>query len=743
MPDLPQEIVKMPAGMPQQAGRAFDSASVIDNFSSLANYLDMVLKHRALILAVALIVAALVTIYSFKVRPVYRATARVEIESETPLLQSLTDLFRGTVPVDEETFLSTQVAVLKSDSLAWLTIEQLKLAEAPEFKAVLGKDPGTAQSATALQTALTNEFEKRLIVVRKPDTRMLSVQFDSTDPRLAAAVANAMIENYIEYNFRLKYDATRQATAFLEKQLDELKAKVEKSQQALVDYERQNSIVSVGEKESVAEQKLADLSKDLTDAQNERLNKESLWRLVNSDPSQVRFVAQSELLQKLQATEADLHTQYADAAQLYGTTFPKVKRLQAQLDEVQSLTLREQKRLVGTINHDYAAAKGREDLLSRAVAAQKVEVGRFDELLIEHNLLKRDADSNQQLYDSLLQRLKDATVSAGLRATNIHMIDRALPPRSPDRPKKGRDIAIGLLVGLILGLILALVREGLDNSIKGAEEVERITGLPALAIVPMVAGAQRRLLRGRHIHGQSPNGTVALAMLQHPESPVAESFRGLRTSVLLSTADRPPQAILVTSPQPSEGKTCTALNLAIALAQRGPKVLILDADFRRPGIARELSIGNKQGLSTVLTGAATASEVICQFPGMPALWVLPTGPRPPNPAELLSSTAMENLLKELRSDFNFIVIDSPPVVLITDATILASIVDGVVLIVESEKTTRGAMLRAFRTLSLSGGKLLGTVLNKVDSRRDGYYGHYNYYYYYRQSYEDYYAEKRV
>jgi len=217
----------------------------------------------------------------------------------------------------------------------------------------------------------------------------------------------------------------------------------------------------------------------------------------------------------------------------------------------------------------------------------------------------------------------------------------------------------------------------------------------------------------------------------------------LRTSVLLSTADRPPQAILVTSPQPSEGKTCTALNLAIALAQRGPKVLILDADFRRPGIARELSIGNKQGLSTVLTGAATASEVICQFPGMPALWVLPTGPRPPNPAELLSSTAMENLLKELRSDFNFIVIDSPPVVLITDATILASIVDGVVLIVESEKTTRGAMLRAFRTLSLSGGKLLGTVLNKVDSRRDGYYGHYNYYYYYRQSYEDYYAEKRV
>lgn len=740
MSDLQAEIVKLPIGMPPQTGRVLDSETVIDNFSSLTNYLDIILKHRVLIFSVTLFVGVVVAIYSFKVQPVYRATAQLEIESETPLLQSLTDLFRGNVPVDQETFLSTQVDVLKSDSLAWLTIEQLKLAEAPEFKAVLDKDPDTAQSVTALQTALTNEFEKRLIVERQKDTRMVRVHFDSTYPKVAAAVANAMVDNYTEYNFRLKYDATRQATAFMEKQLDELKAKVEKSQQALVDYERQNSIVNVGEKESVAEQKLGDLSKDLTDAQNERLSKESLWRLVSSDPSQVRFVAQSELLQKLQTTEADLSTQYADEAQLYGTTFPKVRRLQAQLDEVLSLTLREQKRLIETINHDYAAANGRENLLSTAVAAQKVEVGRYNGLLIEHNLLKRDADTNQQLYDSLLQRLKDATVSAGLRATNIHVIDRALPPRWPDRPRKGRYIAVGLLGGLILGFLCALIREALDNSINGAEEIERITGLPALAIVPRVIGGQRRLLGGRNSHNQSPNGTVSLALLHYPESPVAESFRVLRTSVLLSTAHHPPQVILVTSPQPSEGKTSTALNLGIGLAQKGTKVLIVDADFRRPGVAKALNLDNQKGLSTVLTGAAAMSEVICQFPEMPALWLLPTGPRPPNPAELLSSTAMENLLTELRAAFNFVVVDSPPVVLITDATILASIVDGVVLIAESEKTTRGAMLRALRTLSLSGGRVLGTVLNKVDSRRDGYYGHYDYYY--RQPYKDYYVHEQ-
>jgi polysaccharide biosynthesis transport protein len=740
--DLTTEIIKAPPSVPQQAVRVSDSETVIENFSSLTNYLDIVLKHRALILAVTLLIGSLVAIYSFKTQRVYRATARVEIESEAPLLQSMTDLFRDNAPVDQETFLSTQVDVLKSDSLAWLTIEQLKLAEMPEFKAVLAKDPDTAQSPTVLQTALTSEFEEHLIVERQKNTRMVQVHFDSPNRQTAAAVANTLVEKYIEYNFRLKYDATRQATAFMEKQLDELKAKVEKSQQALVDYERQNSIVNIGDKESVAEQKLADLSKDLTEAQKDRLDKESLWRLLNSDPSKVRFVAQSDLLRNLHATEAELNTQYADAAQLYGTTFPKVRRLQAQLDEVRSLIAREERRVIETINHDYSAAAGRENLLSSAVATQKVEVGRFNQLLIQHNLLKRDFETNQQLYDSLLQRLKDATVSAGLKATNIHMIDRALPPRWPERPKKARYIAMGLLGGVILGFLCALVREALDNSIKGAEEVETLTGLPALAIVPKAVGDQgKRWLGGRNRHDPSTqNGSVALALLHLPQSPIAESFRVLRTSVLLSTADHPPQVILITSPQPSEGKTSTALNLAIALAQKGTKVLIVDADFRRPGVAKVLRLGNTKGLSTVLTGAAVVSEVICQFPEMPALWALTSGPRPPNPAELLSSTAMENLLKELRNEFSFVVVDSPPVVLITDATILASIVDGVVLIAESEKTTRGAILRAFRTLSLSGGRLLGTVLNKVDSRRDGYYGHYNYYYYSRSS-QKYYTDR--
>ena len=740
MPDLSKDIIKRPSGMPQQAARVHDAESIVENFSSLTNYLDIVLKHRALILVSTLFCGLFFVFYCFKTPPIYRATARVEIESEAPLLQSLTDLFRDNGPVDQGTFLSTQVDVLRSDTLARLTIEQLKLSDTPEFSAALSGDPDTGQSPTVQETALTSEFEKHLIVERQRDTRMVQVHFDSTDRKTAAAVANALVDNYIEYNFRLKYDATRQATGFMEKQLDELKAKVERSQQALVDYERRNSIVSTGDKESVAEQKLADLSKDLTDAQGDRIAKESVWRLINADPTQVRYVAQSELLQKLHIDEAELDTQYADTAQLYGTTFPKVRKLQAQLNEVRSLIAREEMRIIATVNHDYSAAASRENLLSDAVTKQKAEVGRFNELFIQHNILKHDFETNQQLYDNLLQHLKDATVSAGLGATNIHIIDRALPPRWPDRPKKAQYIAIGLLAGLIVGFLCALIREALDNSIKGAEEIERITGLPALAIVPRAAGGQgKRWLGGRNGHVPfAPNGSVALALLCLPESPVAESFRVLRTSVLLSTADHPPQVILITSPQPSEGKTSTAINLAIALAQKGTKVLVLDADFRRPSIARALQLDNGRGLSTVLTGAAAPSEVVCQFPEIPALWALPTGPRPPNPAELLSSTAMANLLNEVRREFAFVVIDSPPVVLITDATILASMVDGVLLIAESEKTARSAVVRACRTLSLSGGRLLGTVLNKVDSRRDGYYGHYDYSY--RRN--DYYTQKQ-
>ncbi len=700
-----------------------------ESFSYLQAYWNIVNKRRWTIATVAFIATLLVAIASFKMTPIYEATARLDIEADTAQIQSLNDLYRQ-VPADEA-FIGTQIQVLESDNLAQRTIEQLGLARDPGWALAvgLGNDGLPAQPQNS-EDKLLRLFKSRLHVQRVRDSHVVNISFEGPDSGLSAKIANSLADNFIEYNFRQKYDATRQASGWMEQQLDELKAKVEKSQQALVDYERQNAIVNISDKESVVEQRLADLSRDLTNAQSDRVQKESLYELAKTNESQVAFVAQNDLLQRLEEKFADLKAQYVDALEQYGPKHPKVERFRSQVDEVQSLIDTERRRIVERLKNDYVAALGREKLLAAAVAKEKADVGALSQLLIQHNLLKREFDTNQQLYDSLLQRLKDATVSAGLRATNIHVVDPARSPRVPVRPQKLLNIAIGLVVGLILGVTLAFVKEALDSSIKSIEEAERVVNAPALAVVPLERELPHRQARSlTRNNGTSKSGEAELALLKQPSSALAESFRTLLTSVVLSTAPRPPQALLITSATAREGKSTTALNLAIALAQRGDSTLIIDADLRRPGIAESLDLVDEEGLAGYLTGAHSVEAVLRQFSPVPALWVLPAGPKPPNPAQLLSSSAMESLLKELRQRFKFMVIDSPPVLPVTDAMILSTFVDGVAFVVESGVTARGAVARARKVLENAGARILGLVLNKVDVRHNGYYGYYGHYYY--------------
>lgn len=703
-------------------------AQEFDSFSYLQTYWNILNKRRWTIVTVTFIVTLLVAIASFKMTPIYEATVHLDIEADTLQIQSLNDLFRQ-IPTDEA-FIGTQIQVLEGDSLAERTIEQLGLARDQAWAAAIrqANSPLSGKPTTSPDGLLT-PFKSCLHVQKVRDSHVVNVSFESADPGLSAKVANALANNYIEYNFREKYDATRQASGWMEHQLDELKAKVEKSQQALVDYERQNAIVNVSDKENVVEQRLADLSRDLTNAQNDRLQKESVYELARSNESQVAFVAQNDLLQRLEEKYADLKSQYVDALQQFGPKHPKAERLQSQVDEIQSLIQRERKRMVERIRNDYMAALGRERLLAAAVAKEKVEVGALNQLLIQHNLLKREFDTNQQLYDNLLQRLKDATVSAGLRATNIHVIDPAKPPRSPVRPQKLLNILIGLTVGLVLGLALAFVQEAVDTSIKSIDEAERLANAPALAVIPLARDTLRRPRPSLPGSNGGSAATQGLALLSQPSSALAESFRTLLTSVVLSTAPQPPQALLITSSTANEGKTSTALNLAIALAQRGEPTLLIDADLRHPGIAASLNLGNGKGLASFLTGAHSIEEVLRQFPPVPTLWALPTGPKPPNPAQLLSSCAMESMLRELRKQFKFLVIDSPPVLPVADAMVLSTFVDGVVFVIESGATVRGAVTRARKILQNVGANVLGIVLNKVDVRHDGYYGYHTHYYY--------------
>ena len=719
---------RLPELAHSSAFQVFDvEAQEFDSFSYLRVYWNIISKRRWTIISAAFVVTLLVAIASFKMTPIYEATVRLDIEADTLQIQSLNDFFRQ-IPTDEA-FIGTQIQVLEGVSLAERTIEQAGVLKDPKWVAAIQQGGSLFSSRLAASPdELLRPFRRCLHVQKVRDSHVVTVSFESADPNLSARIANSLADNYIESNFRQKYDATRQASGWMEQQLDELKAKVEKSQQALVDYERQHAIVNISDKEGVVEQRMADLSRDLTNAQSDRLQKQSVYELVRPDESQVAAVAQNDLLQHLEEKYADLKSQYVDALEQSGPKHPKVQRLQSQVDEIQSLIVRERKRIVERMRDDYMAALGRERLLAAAVAKEKVEVGVLNQLLIEHNLLKRESETNQQLYDNLLQRLKDATVSAGLRATNIHIIDLAKPPGSPVRPQKRLNTFIGLIVGLTLGLALAFVKEAVDTSIKSIDEAERLTNAPALAVVPLARDAHRRSAPA-HPGDNGRPATQGLALLSHPSSPVAESFRTLLTSVVLSTAPQPPQVLLMTSSTVGEGKTVTSLNLAIALAQRGEPTLLIDADLRHPSIGKALNLVNGTGLATYLTGAHDVETALCVFPPVPKLWALPAGPTPPNPAQLLSSSAMESMLRELRKRFKFVVIDSPPVLPVTDAMILSTLVDGVVFVVESGATVRGAVTRARKVLQNVGANVLGIVLNKVDVRHDGYYGEYDHYYY--------------
>jgi capsular exopolysaccharide synthesis family protein len=720
---------RLPEAAHSPLGQAFDiEAQGFGRLSHLRPYWNIISKRGWTITSVAFLVTLFVAIAAFKMTPIYEATVRLDIEADTLQIQSLNDIYRQ-IPTDEA-FIRTQVQVLEGVSLAKRTIAQVGLANDPKWVEAIRQSSGWFSSKLPnTPNGLVGQFRRNLQVQNVQNSHVVDVSFESADPDLSAKVANALADNYIEYNFRQKYDATRQASGWMERQLDELKVKVEKSQQALVDYEKQNAIVNISEKENVVEQRMSDLSRDLTNAQNDRLQKESVYDLVRANDSQVAFVAPNDLLQHLEEKYADLKSQYVQILQQSGPKHPKAEQLQSQVNEMQSLIDKERKQIVERIRDDYMAAVGRENLLATAVAKEKVEVGVLNQLLIQHNLLKRESETNQQLYDSLQQRLKDATVSAGLRATNIHVIDPAEPPTSPLRPQKLRNILIGMIVGLGLGLAVAFVREDLDTSIKSVDEAERLASAPALAVVPLARNGHGRPnspFPGNNSKPASPRG---LAVLTHPSSPVAESYRTLLTSVVLSTAPRPPQVLLMTSSTAGEGKTVTSLNLAIALAQRGEPTVLIDADLRNPSIGKSLNLVDGTGLASYLTGAHGIEAALRDFPLVPNLWVLPAGPTPPNPAQLLSSSAMESMLRELRKRFKFVVIDSPPVLAVTDAMILSTLVDGVIFVVEHGSTVRGAVTRARKILQNVGANILGIVVNKVDARHDGYYGDYGHYYY--------------
>jgi len=721
----------------------------------LLDYLIILKKHQWLILSFWLTVVTVVTIATFKTQPVYVAAARVEVDREAQTMQPFPDSSSYDEYMDTDSYIETQTKILESETLALSTIKSLDLARYPEY----GGNPNAAIIPRIGQSGqrppILGSFLGSLAVKRVPNSRLIEVQFEAEDPQLAALVVNGHVHNFIEENFRSRYDATTQASNWLSAELEELRIKVQKSEDARIAYERENQIWTIDEKSNITTQKLADLNKSLTDAQTDLLQKQALYEIVKSgDVDQLSQVRENSYIADILRRKSDVEEQYADASAQFGPNYPKVQHLLLEKQNLEEALTRAEKNVVSSIEGDYRTGRERVDLLLGALDKQKGEANEMAEKLVQYHILEHDAESNKQLYDSLQQKLKEAGITAGLRSSNIRIVDPALVPTHPARPQKSRNILLAVLVGLVGGVGLALLREYLDNTVKSPDDIERLAGLPSLAVVPEVRSLNghghgrvrsgKLLGDGTEAEEESEESRVEIVSFAKPKSQVSEAFRALRTSLLLSQADHPPQVILVTSALPREGKTTAAVNLAVTLAQLGDRTLILDSDLRKPGVRRVLglTVGRESGLSSYLSGLSTLDEVCFPHPQIDNLVALPTGPIPPSPADLLSSHRMRDAISYLRQKYKFIVIDSPPIMAATDAVILSALTDGVLLVVRSGTTPKEAFTRTRDLLHAVKCRLLGVVLNAVDSSAPDYYYSYRYYpYAYGYGYGEEAAEK--
>ena len=719
--------------------------------STLREYLRVLIKRKWIVISCIAGIFGAVAIASLRQTPIYEAAARIAVNKADPNLIT----FKDSMPVMDyydPADLDTEVRILSSDLLALQVIRQLNLDKRSEY----GGRPepnlvdDSLQIDSSRTTALLGSFKGNLRVALEPNTRIIDIHYRSADPQLAANAVNTLVATYTEQNFKTKFESTMQASDWLSKQLVDLQMKVESSQEKLVRYQKEHEILGIDEKQNIITAKLDELNREMTNAESDRMQKEAIYRLTESnDPEAISAAITSEnggasgaastLLDKLNGEQAELKIQIAQLSTQFGPSYPKVAQLNSQLKEIDRQIQGETKKAVEHLRGQYLAAQQRENMLRDALERQKQEANKLNESAIEYNLLKRDADTNRQLYEGLLEKLKEAGVTAGLRSTNVKVLDPARAPGAPIEPNIPRNLSFALLLGITSGLVLAFLLENMDNTVRTTEQAQVISALPSLGMIPLGPKSSSNGNGSKHLSLASPKESVELVTQARPQSQMAESYRALRTSLLLSNLGAPPKVILVTSARPQEGKTTTSINSAIVLAQKGVKVLLVDADLRRPSVHKTLGMGPRSGLSNVLTGSATLAQTITPSPLLPNLFVLTAGTPPPNPAELLASSNMKDVLADLREQFDHIVIDTPPTLSVTDAVALSPRVDAVILVIRSGQTTKQALRRARDILMQVNAHVTGVLLNAVDLTSPDYY----YYYEYQGKYSQYYQEDAV
>jgi capsular exopolysaccharide synthesis family protein len=577
---------------------------------------------------------------------------------------------------------------------------------------------------TVAQSRAIDAFLAQLSVSPIRNSRLVDAKFRSSDAAFATKAANALAKNYIEQNLEYKFSASREATGWLEERLAEQRKQVEAAEAKLQQYREQNDAISLEDRENIVVQKLTDLNAAVTKAKTERIQKEAMYRqltAIQGTPALDTFPAilGNQYIQQQKAELASLQRQQAQMADKLGDRHPEMIRVQSAIEAGQAKLQTEIAKVVAAVRTDFQAALAHEQSLSGVLNQQKGEALAMNRKAIDYGVLDRDVQSSKQIYETLLQRAKETGISGELKTSNIRIVDQAERPRSAVKPQKALNLALGLFGGTIFACGLAFFFEYIDSRIKSPDEIKAYLGLPSIGMVPAL---------GKNWNGKEP-------LINNGVPPnFAEAFRAIRTNILFSSPDEGSRTLVVTSTGPGEGKTTVSCNLAIGFAMAGQRVLLIDADMRRPRVHEAFGHDEEPGLSNVLVGNAKASQAVRKTT-VAGLWVLNAGRIPPNPAELVGSKRFKNFLQSLGEHFDWIVIDSPPVMAVTDAVITANNASGVVFVVGSEMTSRHVAKQAIEQLANSNARLIGAILNRVDLEKHSYY----YSQYYRREYAAYYT----
>jgi polysaccharide biosynthesis transport protein len=730
----PREEILAPEPFPAESWHASEQDEPV-----LLDYLKILFRRRWTMLGVTLLVTGAATAVSFKMTPKYRAESQISIDKGDPEAFGLKDSNNN--PLDETAYnmeLDGQEKILSSDTLILQVLRALNVVKTNSHSNQ--SDPDFA--STSIQHITKEELDllagtrARLEVSRVPHTTLFDIRYTSPDPDMAARFANKLVEVYVEQNFRAKYTAARQVAGWLSKELEDVKTNIAVSQAKLALFQKQTGIFATDDTHNIVTQKLDDLNRELTIAQEDRIQKWAVYMASTSgDVELMPGVSDNPIVKQLKEQQAQVANNYAQASTQLGAAHPRLQALRNQLEQIKASLQTEVNKIAERNRNAYLIAQRREDMLAQALDQQKQLANELNEKATVYEILKHDVLSSQQLYDTLSQKLKAAGMSAGLKSANVRVVDYAHRPYGPSVPNIPLNIALGFISGVLCGGTLAFLQDRLDTSVRTPRDAEIVSALPLVGVVPRVTGLRRS--RGAS-ELQLSDETVAVtepAIIAQPRAPVEmiETYRALRMS-LLAGPQGPPQVIMVTSALPNEGKTTTSVNCAFVLAQTDARVLLVDADLKAPRIHTLLGLPLNPGLSFTLTEGAqegdhqsTKLRISCIQSGrIPGLSVLTAGSVSPDSMLTLDSRTMKKRIAEWRKEYTYIVIDTPPVLCSSGALELAANVDSVLLSIFAGRTPRAALLRARDMLLGVNARLRGIILNGVD-RSSSDYVRYSYY----------------